>query len=87
MKVKQAMAYALHALMYMVRHITQLPVTAGSIAKAEGIPAGYLAKIFRQLVKANIVKAYKHCSTPSLQGNRNFSADLLFIAGDRNTAV
>jgi len=59
MKVKQATAYALHALMYMVRHITQLPVTAGSIAKAEGIPAGYLAKLFQPLVKANIVKASK----------------------------
>lgn len=59
MKVKQATAYALHALMYMVRHITQMPVTAGSIAKAEGIPAGYLAKIFQRLVKANIVKASK----------------------------
>ncbi len=57
MKVKQATAYGLHALMYMVRHITQLPVTAGSIAKAEGIPSGYLAKIFQLLVKANIVKA------------------------------
>ncbi len=57
MKVKQATAYGLHALMYMVRHITQLPVTAGCIAKAEGIPSSYLAKIFQQLVKANIVKA------------------------------
>jgi len=31
MKVTKATAYALHALMYMVRHITQLPVTTDTI--------------------------------------------------------
>ncbi len=59
MKVSQATAYALHAMMYMVRHITQLPATTGTIAKAEGIPAGYLAKIFRKLVKARFVKSVR----------------------------
>jgi len=59
MKVSKATAYALHALMYMVRHITQLPVTASTIAKAEGIPPGYLAKIFQRLVKARFVRAVK----------------------------
>ena len=59
MKLNQATAYALHALMYMVRHITQLPVTAGVIAKAEGIPPGYLAKIFSRLAKARFVTAVK----------------------------
>lgn len=56
MKVKQATAYALHSLVYMIRHVTQLPVSSGTIAKAESIPAGYLAKIFQKLTKANIVK-------------------------------
>ena len=59
MKVSKATAYALHALMYMVRHITQLPATTNTIAKAEGIPPGYLAKIFQQLVKAGFVKAVR----------------------------
>ncbi len=59
MKVAKATAYALHALMYMVRHITQLPVTSSTIAKAEGIPPGYLAKIFQQLVKARFVRAVR----------------------------
>ena len=59
MKVSKATAYALHALMYMVRHVTQLPATSNTIAKAEGIPVGYLAKIFRQLVKAGFIKAVK----------------------------
>lgn len=59
MKITKSSAYALHALMYMVRHVTQLPVTAGTIAKAEGIPAAYLAKIFRRLVKAGLVTATK----------------------------
>jgi len=59
MKVKKSAAYALHALMYMVRHSTQLPATTATIAKAEGIPSNYLAKIFQQLVKARFVKAVK----------------------------
>jgi len=59
MKISQATAYALHATMYMVRHITQLPATTGTIAKAEGIPAGYLAKIFRRLVKARLVRSVR----------------------------
>jgi len=57
MKVSNAAAYSLHALMYMVRHITQLPATTNTIAKAEGLPRGYLAKIFQKLVKAGFVKA------------------------------
>ena len=59
MKIRKSSAYALHALMYMVRHNTQLPATTATIAKAEGIPPDYLAKIFQQLVKARFVKAVK----------------------------
>lgn len=59
MKVKKSTAYALHALMYMVRHITQLPATTNTIAKGEGIPPEYLAKIFQKLTKANIVTGLK----------------------------
>jgi len=59
MKVTKSTAYALHALMYMVRHNTQLPVTTATVAKAEGIPSDYLAKIFQQLVKAGVVKAVR----------------------------
>jgi Rrf2 family protein len=59
MKVKKSTAYALHALMYMARHITQLPVTTNTIAKGEGIPPEYLAKIFQRLSKAQIVKGVK----------------------------
>jgi Rrf2 family protein len=57
MKITRSAAYALHALMYMVRHATQLPVAAAVVAKAEGVPSDYLAKIFRQLVNAGFVKA------------------------------
>ena len=59
MKVTRSAAYALHALMYMVRHSTQLPATTDTIAKAEGIPSGYLAKIFQRLVKAGFVRAVR----------------------------
>ena len=57
MKLKRSTAYALHALMYMVRHGTQLPVTTSTISKSEGIPHDYLAKVFQQLVKANFIRA------------------------------
>lgn len=60
MKIRKSAAYALHALMYMVRHNTQLPATTATIAKAEGIPPNYLAKIFQQLVKAHLIKAVKN---------------------------
>ena len=59
MKVSKATAYSLHALMYMVRHITQLPATTNTIAKAEGVPRGYLSKIFQKLTKAGIVRSVK----------------------------
>jgi Rrf2 family protein len=59
MKVSQASAYALHALMYMVRHNTQLPVTSAAIAKADGMPAGYLAKVMQQLVKVGFVRSLR----------------------------
>jgi Rrf2 family protein len=60
MKFSKGTAYALHALIYMTRHITQLPLPTNAIAKAEGIPPGYLAKIFQKLAKASIVKATTH---------------------------
>ena len=59
MKVSKASAYALHAMMYMIRQTTQLPVTTETVAKSEGIPIIRLAKIFQRLVKAGFVKAVK----------------------------
>ena len=59
MKVQRTSAYALHALMYMVRHSTQLPATTNTIAKAEGIPAAYLGKIFQKLIKGRFVRAVR----------------------------
>jgi Rrf2 family protein len=59
MKINRASAYALHALMYMVRHVTQLPATGKAIAKAEGIPEGYLAKVLQQLVKGGFLRSVK----------------------------
>jgi len=56
MKAKHATAYGLHAMMYMVRHITQLPLTAKAIARAEGIPPAYLSRILRRFVKAGLLK-------------------------------
>lgn len=59
MRTSKASSYAMHALMYMVRHSTLLPITNKIIAKSEGIPEGYLAKIFQRLVKAGIVASCK----------------------------
>ena len=59
MKISQASAYALHALMYMTRHVTQLPVTSKTMARAEGMPEGYLAKILQQLAKAGFIQSVK----------------------------
>ena len=59
MKLSVKTAYSLHALMYMVRHVTQLPISGGAIAKAEGIPAAYLSKLLQELAKAGFLKAEK----------------------------
>ena len=59
MKFTKSTAYALHALMYMVRHITQLPLSIEGIAKGEGIPEGELTKLYAKLVKAGLVKIVK----------------------------
>lgn len=55
MKLKITNSYALHALMYMVRHSTQLPVTLSVIAKAEGISRSQLTRIFHLLTEADFV--------------------------------
>ncbi len=57
MKVSKASSYALHSMMYMVRHLSMLPASIKEVSRAEGIPATYLAKIFQQLVRSNIVKS------------------------------
>jgi Rrf2 family protein len=43
--------------MYMVRHATDLPVTTETIARSEGIPASYLAKLCRSLVEAGFIRS------------------------------
>jgi Rrf2 family protein len=68
MKISLGSAYGLHALMFMARHVTQLPMTAENIAKAEGIPAKYLAKILHRLAKTHIIKA-------SRGNNKGYSFD------------
>lgn len=55
MKTKRTTSYALHAVSYMAKHITQLPVTVEMIAKSEGISTGYMSKIFKRLSETNIL--------------------------------
>ena len=56
MASSKASAYGLHALMYMVRHVTQLPAAAETITKTEGIPAEDLSAVLRQLTHAGFVQ-------------------------------
>lgn len=55
MTVSKASAYGLHALMYMVRHVTQLPATVEAIAQTEGLPARDLSKVLQRLAQAGFV--------------------------------
>ncbi len=59
MKINQASAYALHALMFMVRHATRLPITSKEIARTEGMPEGYLAKVLQQLVRTGFIRSVR----------------------------
>lgn len=59
MKISRTAAYGLHALMYMVRHITQLPATADTIAKAEGIAPESLAKVLQRLTRAGFIQSVR----------------------------
>ena len=68
MKLKKANSYALHALMYMVRHMTQSPLTLQAISKAEGIPYRQLVSLFRLLSDAGIVQ-----NSTSQQGGYAFA--------------
>ena len=56
MKLSKASSYAQHSLMYMVRHLTLLPLSKKVIARSEGIPSGYASKIFNRLQDANIIE-------------------------------
>ena len=60
MKVSRDAAYAMHAMMYMVRHDDQLPGTAETIAEAEGVPVEPLSRILHRLVAAGYVRAVRH---------------------------
>jgi Rrf2 family protein len=55
MTVSKASAYGLHALMYMVRHVTQLPATVEAIAQTEGLPARDLSEVLQRLAQAGFV--------------------------------
>ena len=48
--------YALIAMSAMVRNESRLPLTARELAELGRIPANYLSKIMRQLVRANLVE-------------------------------
>jgi len=56
MKVSRASAYGLRALMYMVRHVTQLPATVEAVARTEGMPVDPLGKVLGRLARAGFIQ-------------------------------
>lgn len=61
MMVSRASAYGLHALMYMVRHVTSLPATVEAMAKTEGMPVDPLRTVLEHLTAAGFVRLDPGC--------------------------
>ena len=59
MKFRRSLDYGLHALMYMTRHISALPLSTQIIARAEKIPEDYLAKILAKFARGGLIKTVR----------------------------
>ena len=59
MKLSTKGRYALRALIYLVNHVDDGPVSLQDIAREEGISINYLGQIFFHLKKSNIVKSVR----------------------------
>jgi len=55
--------YALRAMVYLVRHVDDLPVSRRQIADETGIPSKYLSNILSALVRAGVLQ-----SSPGIGG-------------------
>jgi Rrf2 family protein len=59
MKLTRASNYALHALEYMAARGLDTPVPSHHIARARGIPEGFLLKLLKPLVSARVLRSLK----------------------------
>lgn len=57
--IKRNTDYALRALSYMATHPTGTVFRVSEVASAEGIPEGFLRKIFQKLAVADIVSSHR----------------------------
>ena len=49
--------YALRALIYLAQHVDEWPISGKAIAAEAGIPAKYLSRIMRDLVRAGLLRS------------------------------
>jgi Rrf2 family protein len=59
MKLSRASSYALHAMEYLATHEQQKSVASHDIADAKQIPEGFLLKVLRPLVSAQVLRSVK----------------------------
>ena len=59
MQISVSTEYAIHSILYMAMHKTHRIVLVSEIGSAQNIPISYLAKVFRTLAKAGVVRSFR----------------------------
>ena len=59
MQLSISTEYALHSVLYMAVHSDKGVMLVSTIAEAQKIPASYLAKVFRLLAKAGVIRSFR----------------------------
>ncbi len=62
MQIQLSTEFALHGLLYLAKHQDRQPVQLAEIAASIKVKESYLRKLFQQLVKSEILEAYKGAS-------------------------
>ena len=59
MKISRKADYALRAVLYISKQPTDIRNSINAIAEAESVPRDFLAKILKELTRAEILKSYQ----------------------------
>ena len=59
MQLSVSTEYAIHSVLYLAMHSDRNVILVGEIAKAQNIPGSYLAKVFRILAKAGVIRSFR----------------------------
>jgi Rrf2 family iron-sulfur cluster assembly transcriptional regulator len=59
MHISASTEYAIHSVLYMAIHQDYPVILVSDVAKAQNIPASYLAKVFRILAKNGVIRSYR----------------------------